>query len=306
MAERRAPIGAVFIDKAGGITSFSALGAVKRAVGTRKVGHTGTLDPFATGLLLALVGPATRTARYFNGLPKRYDALFVFGSETDTDDRTGSPTRETDLPSAARVRAALDTFRGEIEQLPPAFSAVHVDGRRAHEIARRGEEPRLATRNVTVHDLRLVDEATEHGLLKSLRLEIACSAGTYIRSIARDLGRAVGSSAHVGELRRTEIGPFGVGEAVPADGLQIPRHLNEIARVLERLPNVASVAVGDATALSASNGRRIAASDLDPSGSLPTAATTIVLTHHGEALAIGRMEEDGFVYDIVFPRGGES
>lgn len=295
----------VLLDKPHGLSSFAALSAVKRAAGTRKVGHTGTLDPFATGLLIALVGPATRAARYFNGLPKRYVTEFTFGAETDTDDHTGCETRTTSLPSAAAVEGALDAFRGTIDQLPPSYSAVHVNGRRAHEIARRGERPQVAMRTVTVHELTVREIDASSDGVRVLELEIACSAGTYIRSIARDLGRAVGSAAHVSRLRRTEIGPFRVEEAVTDRELALPRDALDPAEVLCRLDQVRCVPVDEQTAARASQGKTIEARDLGrPHATEPDEERpTLVLTVDGRAVSVGRLDNGRFVYEMVFASG---
>lgn len=292
----------MLLDKVPGITSFSALSAVKRVAGTRKVGHTGTLDPFATGLLVALVGSATRTARYFNGLPKRYAATFAFGSETDTDDLTGETTGQAPLPAREPVLAALDVFRGEIEQLPPDYSAVHVQGRRAHELARAGRTPELATRRVTVHRLEITRAIETDGGLASLEVDISCSAGTYVRAIARDLGRAVASAAHVTALRRTAVGPFDVAQAVPPEELELPRHLHDLAEMLPLLEDLQRVEVPEAVARAASLGGRLRPGDLGVEGAVDR--RLLVLAHEGRAVAIVSVEGDSVGYDMVIPGGG--
>lgn len=292
----------MFLDKHAGSTSFAALSAVKRAAGTRKVGHTGTLDPFATGLLVALVRSATRTARYFNGLSKRYEATFAFGLETDTDDLTGSSTREAPLPAPEAVVEALDRFQGDIEQLPPDYSAVHVDGRRAHELARAGQAPALSPRRVTVERLE-PGRTTEHdGRLATLDVEISCSAGTYVRSIARDLGRAVGSAAHVTALRRTAIGPFDLSLAVAPDALELPRDLHDLARVLPSLEGLELLDVDSDLARAASLGHRLRAEDLGIEAGDDEPLR--VLAHEGRAIAVVAVGVDRVDYEMVIPGGG--
>lgn len=294
----------MLLDKEPGITSFAALSAVKRAAGTRKVGHTGTLDPFATGLLVALVGSATRTARFFNGLSKRYEATFAFGSETDTDDYTGTTTREEPMPTREAVLEALDRFRGEIEQLPPSYSAVHVQGRRAHELARAGHTPELTPRRVTVERLEAGDAAVgEHGLA-SLDVEISCSAGTYVRSIARDLGRAVASAAHVTALRRTAVGPFDAANAVTPGELELPRDLHDLSRILPSLEGLERLDVPETVARAASLGHRLRPDDLG--GMRPDHRPLLVLTHEERAVAIVSVDATRVDYEMVIPGGGPS
>lgn len=292
----------MLLDKVPGITSFAALSAVKRSAGTRKVGHTGTLDPFATGLLVALVGSATRTARYFNGLSKRYTATFAFGSETSTDDLTGETTRQASLPTPERVVAELDAFRGDIEQLPPDYSALHVQGRRAHELARAGHTPELATREVTVHRLEVRRTNESDGGLASLEVDISCSAGTYIRAIARDLGRAVASAAHVTVLRRTAVGPFDVERAVAPEELEIPRHMYDLAEMLPLLEGLQRVDVAEPVARAASLGKWLRPVDLGVEHAV--ARRYLVLAHQGRAVAVVSVEGDTVGYEMVIPGGG--
>ncbi len=292
----------MFLDKEAGTTSFAALSALKRAAGTRKVGHTGTLDPFATGMLIALVGSATRTARYFNGLSKRYEATFAFGNETDTDDLTGETTAEAPRPSLDAVAAALDAFRGEIEQLPPSYSAVHVEGRRAHELARAGQTPELSTRRVTVERLETGQAIEGEGGLASLDVRIVCSAGTYIRSIARDLGRAVGSAAHVTALRRTAVGPFDLERAVTPAALALPRDLHDLAAVLPAIDGLDRLEVTAELARAASLGHRLRRDQLGLEDHGP--ASRLVLTFEGRAIAIIGVDGHDVGYDMVIPGGG--
>lgn len=218
------PEGLLLVDKPAGITSHDVVDRVRRAYGERSVGHLGTLDPFATGLLLVLVGRATRLATFLDIEPKVYDAVISFGTETDTDDSTGEVTRSAPLPSEADVRAAIVTLTGDIEQVPPAYSAKKVGGKRAYAAARRGEEMELAPASVVVHRW---DVARFTG--DSLAATITCGGGTYIRALARDLGRASGSAAHLASLRRTRIGRFDVKDAVSADALRdSPPPLNRL------------------------------------------------------------------------------
>ena len=204
--------GILLVDKPAGVSSQDAVTAVRRARGRVRAGHTGTLDPAATGLLVVALGSATRLIRFLPAEPKVYRAAIVFGSQTDSDDATGVVVAEGPLPDEATVRAALPRLTGVIEQLPPSYSARHVGGRRAYEVARTGATPDLAPAPVTVSawDVESFDGTR-------LIATITCGTGTYIRALARDLGRMCGTVAHLESLRRTRIGPFDVRDAVLPD-----------------------------------------------------------------------------------------
>jgi tRNA pseudouridine55 synthase len=215
--EETAP-GILLIDKPEGPTSHDVVAEVRRAIGTRRVGHTGTLDPFASGLLILCVGKATRLAEYFHILPKTYEATLMLGRETDTDDRTGQTTAESDGwrgLDRESVAAAAAARSGQQAQVPPDYSARKVDGRRAHRRARAGEQVELAPTQVTVHSIEVTGWSPP-----SVSLDVTVSTGTYIRALARDLGRDLGCGAHLDSLRRTVIGPFGVDGALPAARLR--------------------------------------------------------------------------------------
>jgi len=198
----------VLIDKPAGLTSFDIVRGVQRAVGAPKAGHTGTLDPFATGLLVILTGRATRLVGLVPGEPKVYLATIRFGEERDTDDVTGTVTREAALPDPALLPDAVRQLTGTIEQEPPAYSAKKVDGRRAYAIARRGGTPDVKPVTVHVDGWEILEEAWPR-----LRVRIRCGGGTYIRALARDLGRLMHSAACLETLRREASGPFTVTEA---------------------------------------------------------------------------------------------
>ncbi len=206
--------GIMLFAKESGPTSFSSLGIIKKALGTGKVGHTGTLDSFAEGLLVVLVGKMTRLVPYITATNKKYLAVVAFGSETDTLEPSGVVVREGPLPSRQQVEAVLPQFRGRIQQVPPAYSAIHVDGKRASDLARSGATARLPSREITVHSLELLDFDGGYGLL-----EVTCSKGTYIRSLARDIAVAAGTCAHLVALRRVAVGPFQLEKAAFASRL---------------------------------------------------------------------------------------
>lgn len=224
--------GLVLLDKPEGVSSFQCLGPVKRALGSRRVGHVGTLDPFASGLLGVVTQRATRLAPLLNGLEKRYQAVIRFGVETDTLDPEGNVVREAPVPDLARIRQALPSLTGRLRQRPPKFSAVQVGGERAYAMARRGREPDLPLREVAVTAVDLVNWREPE-----LTLSLTGSAGMYVRSWARDLGLAAGSCAYVVQLRRVAIGPFGNDEALAPDQFQ-PQHVLPPAAFLSRLPGV--------------------------------------------------------------------
>src|SRR5688500_7160223 len=196
----RSPLieGVLLLDKAAGLTSHDAIAGARRALGVRRIGHLGTLDPFATGLLVLLVGRVTRLAPYIEGEPKVYDATIAFGSETDTDDLTGRPTATGPVPEPSAVETAIATLTGSIQQQPPDYSAKQVDGVRAYDAARHGAPLALPSVAVDVHgwEIRRWRAAAE------VDVTITCGGGTYIRALARDLGRRAGSAAHLSSLRR--------------------------------------------------------------------------------------------------------
>jgi tRNA pseudouridine55 synthase len=211
----RAIDGILLVDKARGMTSHDAVALARRALGTRRVGHAGTLDPFATGLLVLLVGNATRLLPYTEGEPKVYEATIRFGTETDTADLTGSVVREAPLPSDADVADAMRRLTGRIDQVPPAYSAKQVRGVRAYAAARRGEQLVLAPYRVTVERWEVLARRGDE-----LDVRIVCGGGTYVRSLARDLGALSGSAAHLVSLRRIRAGMFDVADAVTTEELR--------------------------------------------------------------------------------------
>jgi tRNA pseudouridine55 synthase len=255
-AEGRPIDGILLVDKPAGITSHDVVDLARRALGTRRIGHAGTLDPFATGLLVLLVGQATRLLAYLNGEPKVYEATIAFGSETDTDDVTGIVTRSADLPETSRVLGALASLTGTVQQTPPAYSAKQIGGRRAYQAARRGEAPELAPVTVTVHrwDVRSITDTR-------LDAVITCGGGTYIRALARDLGRLTGSAAHLATLRRTRSGRFDVHEAFSLD--QLREGSAAIQPPLAAVAHLPTVTLSDDDVRHVRQGRSVAAAEKD-------------------------------------------
>ncbi|MCR4823176.1 MAG: tRNA pseudouridine(55) synthase TruB [Treponema sp.] len=207
--------GLVLLKKHAGKTSFSSLSSVKRALNTRKVGHTGTLDSFADGLLVVLVGRLTHLVPHITNFDKTYQALIQFGSETDTLDPTGQVIKTGKIPSKEEVLAVLPKFTGQIGQIPPAYSALHVDGKRASDLVRQGKSVELKERQITISSIELLDFTGDQALI-----EVSCSKGTYIRSLARDIASACGTCAHLKELHRTRVGPFNLEDGVEDEDLE--------------------------------------------------------------------------------------
>lgn len=203
------------MDKPAGVTSHDVVLLARRVYGERSIGHLGTLDPFATGLLVLLLGRSTRLATFIVNEPKVYDATIRFGSETATDDCTGEMTREAPAPDLISVIAAVPALTGNIMQVPPSYSAKSVGGTRAYDAARRGEPLDLAPVNVVVHGWEIGAERAGE-----IDVRITCGGGTYIRALARDLGRATGSAAHLASLRRCRSGLFDVADAATLECLQ--------------------------------------------------------------------------------------
>jgi len=228
--------GLLLVDKPAGMTSHDVVLAARRAFGESRIGHAGTLDPFATGLLVLLLGRATRLLPHLDGVPKEYEATIVLGSETETDDLHGAVVRTAPPPSDEAIAEAIVQLTGPLEQVPPAYSAKRVDGRRAYEAARAGVALDLAPARVEVFEWR---DVVRDGA--RLRATIACGGGTYVRALARDLGRHAGSAAHLAALRRTRSGAFRVQDAVTVDAIREGRTAPRPA--LDALPTIPHVAL---------------------------------------------------------------
>ncbi len=232
--------GVLVVDKPQGPTSFDVVRDVRNALKTRKAGHTGTLDPMATGVLAICLGDATRIAQYLTDGDKGYEAVIRFGAETDTLDAEGSVTAEFPLPVLNRevLEAALSTFRGVILQTPPMYSAIKVGGKRLYELARAGEEVERKAREITVYSLELRDFSASE-----VRVFVKASKGFFVRTLAQDVGRALGSGAHLTALRRVLSGPFVIGQAVPlaevvAKGEEMAARLVPVEVAIASIPSV--------------------------------------------------------------------
>ncbi|GGF79883.1 tRNA pseudouridine synthase B [Azorhizobium oxalatiphilum] len=243
-APKRDIDGWVLLDKPSGMTSTQAVAVVKRLFSAKKAGHAGTLDPLASGCLPIALGEATKTVPYIMDGQKTYRFAVTFGVETDTDDSEGKSVAESDhRPSDADIVAALAGFHGEIMQVPPAYSALKIAGERAYDLARGGAEVVLEARPITIHRLELVERPD----IDTAVLEAECGKGTYVRAIARDLGRLLGTRGHVSMLRRACVGPFLEEDLVPLDELKaraeaseadLKEALDPVGSALEEIPQL--------------------------------------------------------------------
>lgn len=247
--------GILLLDKPQGPTSHDLVGRTRRALGTRKVGHAGTLDPMATGLLVLGVDSSTRLLTYLVGLDKQYTATIRLGEATTTDDAEGDIVAEADASTveAAAITRAVVALTGRISQVPSAFSAIKVDGRRAYDRARAGEEVELRPRDVTVSAFDILATRND-GTALDLDVSVTVSSGTYVRALARDLGAALGVGGHLTALRRTRVGPFTIDEAATPDD-DLAAALVAPAAVARRLFPVADLTAEQAVALA--HGKRV-------------------------------------------------
>ena len=285
--------GLLIIDKPAGITSHDVVARVRRILKTKRVGHTGTLDPFATGVMVILVGKATRLAQFLDKDEKEYEAVVQFGSETDTGDHTGR-RKADDGRRNDEVRAqleqtnweqVLEEFRGNTLQTPPMYSAKKVEGRKLYEMARQGLEIERKEISVAIHKLDIIDRPVA---TSSILIRVACSAGTYIRTLAEDIGRQVGLGAHLTELRRTRAGRFTIDRAVTLDQLQDARspsdQLRPIDEAVEHLPEFVLREDRVAKTLNGMSTR-------DHSGSFTADEQIRMTTPRGELIAIGYYDD---------------
>ena len=257
-----------------------------------KVGHAGTLDPFATGVLVVCVGPATRLAEYVQSQTKRYTAEITLGANSSTDDIEGeiAPRQLADSPpTEQQVLQVLKRYVGEIQQTPPAHSAVHVNGQRAYALARKGQQVELTPRTVTIHQIELLTYD-----YPKLRLDVSCGSGTYIRALARDVGETLGVGGYCSQLTRTEVGAFCIESAVAIDGLDPAHHLLDPMIALSGLP---SAVASPAQAKLLANGNAI---ELPPDIDVEQVA---VISQAGRLLAIVRVDAESHMLrpQKVFP-----
>lgn len=270
------PHGLAIVDKAAGWTSHDVVAKSRGLLGTRKVGHSGTLDPDATGVLLLGVGKVTRLLKYLGYPEKHYTGIVVLGTSTSTLDSSGEVTGRWDMSGIAAedLREQAEQLTGDILQVPPMVSAVQVDGKRLHQLAREGIEVERTPRPVTVHELEIGEDLGEG----RFPIRVTCSSGTYIRSLAADLGTLLGGGAHLTELRRTAIGSFRAEQGVAIEALT-PEHLLTPAQAMG---NLSSITVGEDLLTPIGHGKALPLTELGASGRGPWA----VLDESGDLLAV--------------------
>lgn len=280
--------GILVVDKPAGPTSFDVVARVRRALGVKKAGHAGTLDPAATGVLVVCLEDAVRLQHFLADDDKAYRATVAFGAATDTEDAEGRVVAEGDPAGLAEgdVRAALARFVGEIEQVPPMFSAVRVGGRRLHEAARAGEIVERAPRRVRIDALELVSLGAVEGGRRAAVVDVRCGKGTYVRTLAADLGRALGVPAHLAALRRTRASGFGIEEATALDELEARARAGGPEAVLARLvPPARALALPEAS-LSAAEAADLAHGRSIPAGAHAEGATVRAVDGAGRLVAV--------------------
>jgi tRNA pseudouridine55 synthase len=291
--------GWLVLDKGVGMTSTHAVAVVKRAYNAKKAGHAGTLDPLASGILPIALGEATKTVPFVMDGRKSYVFTVAWGVETDTDDAEGRPVQATHrFPERAEIEALLPQFTGPIEQVPPRYSAIKIQGERAYDLAREGETVELQPRMVEIARLAVMKHAGERSIL-----EAECGKGTYVRSLARDLGRALGCLGHVAALRRTRVGPFPEEDAVTAAELMAAAERGEadawLRPVDTALAELPSVAVSRDMA-----GRLMRGQPVILRGRDAPLSGKLYATCNGVLVAVGDVEKGELVPHRVFNLGG--
>lgn len=280
--------GWIILDKPLGLSSTAAVGAVKRLLHPQKAGHAGTLDPLATGVLPIGLGEATKTMPFIVDSTKEYEFQVCWGEARNTDDREGEVTETSDhRPDAQEIDAALADFVGEIEQIPPVYSAIKVDGERAYKLARAGKTPEMRVRTVHVESLERIASIKKGGDADHTSFHLVCGKGTYVRALARDLARVLGTVGHVSAIHRTRVGPFRISDAI---SLELLNDLSHSARAEESiLPVMTALADIPALAVTENEADRIRHGQ---AVNLPTARSgTICLTHGGMPLAVAEASE---------------
>ena len=305
--------GVLIIDKPAGMTSHDVVARVRKVIGERRVGHTGTLDPFATGVLVLLVGRATRIAQFLSGAEKEYEAVIRLGYATATGDVTGTPVQ---LESHAKrqsaqslrkeeIEGAMASLRGEIDQLPPMYSAKKIAGRKLYELARRGEEVARPPARVTIHEFELITSEEQLGTnddgAVDIRVRVVCSAGTYIRTLAEDLGRKLGMGAHLIELRRTRAGQFHLDAALTFEKLAEALSQDQVVDILisshDALSHLASINLDEEQLRRIVHGLDLpmSANDLTLSDEDP-----VRLSRNNQLIAVGKFNsERGVIHPSV-------
>ncbi|WP_375462243.1 tRNA pseudouridine(55) synthase TruB [uncultured Enterovirga sp.] len=297
--KRRVVNGWIVLDKPVGMTSTHAVAMVKRALNAKKAGHAGTLDPLASGILPIALGEATKTVPYVMDGKKSYVFTVTWGVETDTDDAEGKPVQATNrFPERADVEALLGQFTGTIEQIPPQFSAVKIAGERAYDLAREGETVELKARTVQVDRLAVVAHDGDRSII-----EADCGKGTYVRALARDLGRALGCLGHVSALRRTRVGPFNEGETSSIGDLEAAAAAED---GLGTLLHPVATALCDLVAVPVSReaaGRLMRGQSVILRGRDSPLEGRVYATYNGALVAVGDVDKGELIPHRVFSLG---
>lgn len=305
------PSGILLVDKPQGLTSHDVVARARRVLGTRKIGHAGTLDPMATGLLVLGVGSSTRLLHHLVGADKEYLATITLGESTTTDDAEGSVVRRVeqawiDVLAPDTIAAGIGALTGDILQVPSSVSAIKVDGERAYARVRAGETVELAPRPVTVHVFELLGRRSGAGGLPELEVRVECSSGTYIRSLARDLGAGLGVGGHLSALRRTRVGPFGVADAAALDALDGTLLMSPAAAAAQVFP---VLALTDSQAVDLGHGKQISVDAASAGTGTGTGVRTVAaVAPSGRLVALVEVRGDsarvvtGFPPDDPAPR----
>uniref|UniRef100_UPI003D1D4481 tRNA pseudouridine(55) synthase TruB n=1 Tax=Kroppenstedtia sanguinis TaxID=1380684 RepID=UPI003D1D4481 len=286
--------GVIPVNKPAGLTSHDVVNRLRRLSGQKKVGHTGTLDPAVEGVLPICLGQATRIAEYIQSLPKRYRGTLTLGVATDTEDQTGEVLEEQPVGplEPERIDAVFRKFTGEIEQIPPMYSAVKVEGKRLYEWARQGQQVQRRSRRVTIYSLERT--GMEEGEQPRIHFDVRCSKGTYVRSLCVDVGKELGYPAHMSRLIRTESGPFMLEEAFDLDRLEQVANSGEWGSVLtgigEALRHLPELIVPQSLYTSVMNGRLLHPEQRE---ALATGTLFRVSSEEGQFCALYRMKDEG-------------
>lgn len=284
----------MIIDKPEGITSHDVVARVRRILKTKRVGHTGTLDPFATGVMVILVGRATRLAQFLDKDVKEYEAVVRLGFETDTGDRTGVQSSEFRVPSSEQmyedeIESVLKEFRGEIEQVPPMYSAKKVAGKKLYELARAGKAIERKPTSVTIYELETLPDVQIRDPRSAIRIRVVCSAGTYIRTLAADIGKRLGTGAHLEDLRRTRSGEFDLSRSITLHELEkLDFPGSALLPMKEAVSNLPEFVLPPDRIEKTKNGL----SSRFESTKVKDGQAMRVLTHLGELVAVGYYKSD--------------
>lgn len=284
------------IHKPAGMTSRDVVNRVQRLVRPEKCGHAGTLDPLATGVLLVCVGSSTRLVPYLHELPKTYVGTFQLGCESTTDDAEGEVTQLAHATPVCRrdLVEIIPEYVGRIQQVPPAYSAVWIDGRRAYKLARQGEQVSIPAREVHIHRLELVAFEGDH-----FTLEIECGTGTYVRSIGRDMARRLGSGAIMTALERTAIGPFPLNQSLPLDQVSLDTIKTHAAPPISALPHLPRVVVTPEEALRLAQGQIITLPRLTEMLQLPLLSNDLILPGDRTGREVAAVDDAGNLMAVV-------